>query len=685
GRSRLLRRAVRHLLLLFATSRNTSVLKDTMPEQETITLTSTPNAGAPPVAFTIPRQLGSVRLVREIGRGGMGVVWLGQDDLLSRDVAVKLLLNAVAGKEDPGFVRFIEGARAAAAVRHPGLTTIHLAEMVANVPYLVMEYIDGPSLARILKSRGRLGLTPALAVLEMVTDALGALHEQGIIHQDIKPANVLLDLDGQAYLTDFGLTHARSALQSTDFAACVAGTPPYMAPEVFEGHITVRADVYALGIMAFELLCGELPYASTPAELHTQHRGTPLPVERLEQYSLDADLISVLERATHKDAMFRHKTARHFLRALHEACPKMPGPAVGARKLADLVTQCRHDTATETPRPDGEATPTSYYKTIAARAAAKRGDKTPSSTTNAVEDGSPPREARENRATLAFDIPCVRCQYNLRGLAAKGKCPECGEPIANSLRPERLLFADRRWLGRVLRGQTIILVSVGAFILGLAAYILISGLVPWRTGEEGLPAAFIVWECFGLLAALLLTVGAWLSVGAKHAGHLSPGQRIGSILARAATILFFLVVCLHETRYLAHEVKEELPAFNAICLAIKPFWLVLMLAAPIGVFIFLQGVARRVPNVRVARDMRIAAVLFGLWALVLLTFPLGVGDILPTVWVTIAYLVSFPLYFIGLAWVTWRARRMLQDVMRVLVPKGTALVENRPDSGTPRS
>lgn len=347
-----------------------------MGELETITLTRT-TAGIEPrtAEFVVPRQLGAVRLRREIGLGGMGVVWLGRDELLARDVAVKFLLNAIAGPDDPGFVRFIAGARAAGQARHAGLTTVHQADVVAGIPYLIMEYVDGPSLSQVRKRCGPLPLADVVAVLDTVADAVGALHERGIVHQDIKPGNVLLNAEGQAFVTDFGLTHVHTARTGAAPDENAAGTPPYMAPEMLAGVVSARSDVYALAVMTFELLCGELPYAGTLTRLREQHSNAPLPIQRLEQCGVGSDLIDVLERAAHKDAVFRHKTAHHFLRAVRDTCPEWPGPAIAARRLATLVARCR-----TTPDADGAhaseisecRTPTSYYDTLSARAAAKR-------------------------------------------------------------------------------------------------------------------------------------------------------------------------------------------------------------------------------------------------------------------------------------------------------------------------
>src|SRR5262249_35823688 len=161
----------------------------------------------------------------------------------SREVAVKFLLNAVDA-DDPGFQAFLVGARAAAAVRHLGLTAIHHADVVEDIPYLVMEYVAGPSAAELLAAHGALPLAPALALMLQVTDAVAELHEHGIVHRDIKPSNVLIDSNGRAYVTDFGLTCLRR-----DGDSRVAGTPAYMAPEMFHGQVSPRSDVFALGVM----------------------------------------------------------------------------------------------------------------------------------------------------------------------------------------------------------------------------------------------------------------------------------------------------------------------------------------------------------------------------------------------------------------------------------------------------
>ncbi len=342
---------------------------------ETVVLSRSTDPGAAGPAAVIPRQLGSVRLVRQIGEGGMGVVWLGHDDMLGRDVAVKFLLSAVASMDDPGAATFIEGARAAAAVRHPGLILVYQADLISGVPYLVMEYVAGPTLGQVLKQTGAMGVPPTLAVLDAVSTAIGALHDQGIIHRDIKPANLLLDADAKIYVTDFGLACARptaAAGGAGPGSGGVAGTPPYMAPEMFDGAVSVRSDVYALGIMAFELLTDALPFPGSLDEIRQAHKSTPLPIEPLQQHQIDPALIEVIERATHKNILFRYKSARHFLQALREAQPNAGIWTRGGRDLSVLVAKCLGAPAGGQAPGSTTADAATYYDLIATKAKERR-------------------------------------------------------------------------------------------------------------------------------------------------------------------------------------------------------------------------------------------------------------------------------------------------------------------------
>lgn len=284
------------------------------------------------------RELGPVRLLREIGRGATGVVFLGHHTVLGRDVAVKFLLQGGAAAEGSGIGRLVEEARAAAAVRHPHLTQIFHADVDRGVPYLVMEYVRGPTLRQLLESTGFLTVPVAAAVMADVAAAVAELHGNQVIHRDIKPTNVLLDVDGHVFVTDFGLavrrTHASGAAAQGEFA----GTPAYMAPEMFEGRVSPRTDVYAMGVTAFQLLTGATPFSGTFEELHEQHLRKPLPAENLREKGVADAVVEVLERSTHKQPMFRYKTAPDFARALRQAAGcEAPQVARARKELCDLI------------------------------------------------------------------------------------------------------------------------------------------------------------------------------------------------------------------------------------------------------------------------------------------------------------------------------------------------------------
>jgi len=203
---------------------------------------------------------GRYRLDQRIGAGGMGEVWRATDLVLGRIVAVKVVLAKLL--DDPEFVRrFLVEARAMASVKHPGVVAIHDFHGDEAGAYLVMEYVEGESLAAALGRLGRLNPIAAMNLVAQAADALQAVHERGIVHRDVKPANLLVRADGTVALTDFGIALAAGGTQLTQ-AGAVLGTPSYLAPEQVLGQpATPRSDVYALGVVAFECLAGRRPFA----------------------------------------------------------------------------------------------------------------------------------------------------------------------------------------------------------------------------------------------------------------------------------------------------------------------------------------------------------------------------------------------------------------------------------------
>ena len=322
-----------------------------------VTLTWEGTCDAPVGEINIPRQLGNVRLGEELGRGGMGVVFKGWDEVLRREVAVKFLLGAAPQEGDPHFEQFLTGARAEAAVRHLNIVPVYSAGLVDAAPYVVMDYIDGPTLREVGHRHGALSPAVALKVMWDIAGAVAALHEQGFVHRDLKPANVLFDRKGQLLVTDFGLAALRRRREGR---LARAGTPTYMGPEAFEGRALPQTDVYALGVMFYELLVGAPPFTGDRDELCAQHTDAQVPLAQLADCAPE-EVVEVIERALHKREVFRHKSAQHFERALRDAGATPDLLREGETELQVLITRTLARDARHSPTHPGEQTPSHTY------------------------------------------------------------------------------------------------------------------------------------------------------------------------------------------------------------------------------------------------------------------------------------------------------------------------------------
>jgi len=239
---------------------------------------------------------GRYQLVGELGRGGMGVVHRAHDTLLGRTVAVKMITDEV--RQFPGVVdALLDEARALASLAHPHLVALYDAQHSARATFLVMELVEGTSLAGLLDRRGALPIALACEKAAQVADALAYCHARGVVHRDVKPANVLVGMDGVAKLADFGLARSLAALAMR--STRIRGTPGYMAPEQFVGtQIGAATDVYSLAVTVYELVTNRLPFEEGEVSFHHVHT-TPEPPSRWRAEvppQLDALLLECLAK-----------------------------------------------------------------------------------------------------------------------------------------------------------------------------------------------------------------------------------------------------------------------------------------------------------------------------------------------------------------------------------------------------
>jgi hypothetical protein len=256
---------------------------------------------------------GRYSLDRELGRGGMGIVFLARDVALERPVAIKLLPPVLAGVA--GFKeRFLREARMAAALSHPHIVPIHAVEQVDDLVFFVMEYVPGESLGARVRRDGPLGASEGTRILREIAWALGHAHGRGVIHRDIKPDNILLEAGtGRVLVTDLGIAHAEGSVVSG-----AAGTPHYVAPELLAGGTpSVGSDLYALGVTAWVLFTGRRPFEGMDgAALLAQQSATSTPPLSTAAPRLPSALASAIDRALARDPAVRWPSADEFARAL---------------------------------------------------------------------------------------------------------------------------------------------------------------------------------------------------------------------------------------------------------------------------------------------------------------------------------------------------------------------------------
>jgi len=275
-------------------------------------------------------QLGNYRLVRLLGRSGFANVYLGEHLYLKRLATIKVLRTALSDKEKR---RFLEGARLLAKLSHPQI--VHVLEfevtqrsvilqnkrIVENIPFLIMDFVPGNNLRTVYTAGSTLTLDTVVKYMKQTASPLQYAHDRGIIHRDIKPENLFLNKQQQVLLSDFGLA-LFAPLPGLLSLQDRAGTAAYAAPEQLRGKPVFASDQYALGIIAYEWLCGHQPFAGDDVAVIWQHISVPPPPIRQEKPSISAAVEDVILQALAKDPQQRFPGVIAFAQALENASQK---------------------------------------------------------------------------------------------------------------------------------------------------------------------------------------------------------------------------------------------------------------------------------------------------------------------------------------------------------------------------
>ncbi|MBI2565948.1 MAG: protein kinase [Candidatus Schekmanbacteria bacterium] len=290
-------------------------------------------------------------VLRPLGHGGMGSVFLAREEALDRLVAIKVVGPGIK-RDEAASARFQREARAMATVEHSGVARLYSYGYAGEHPYLVMEFVEGESLADRLRRLGRFAPAEALGLLRQIVEALAAAWEKGIVHRDMKPANVLIDGKGRVRVVDFGLAKnaAESAQSLITTAGLVVGTPEYLSPEQALGEeVDFRSDLYSVGLILYEMLVGERPFRATPGmAVLRQHLLTPLPriCDRIP--SCPPATASLCDWLTSKEPQGRPSSHAELLRRIDAAAAALAGEP--ALSVTDAPT-CLPENPTSVPRP----------------------------------------------------------------------------------------------------------------------------------------------------------------------------------------------------------------------------------------------------------------------------------------------------------------------------------------------
>jgi len=286
--------------------------------------------------------LGKYRIVSLLGSGGFGTVYLAEDTWIDKKVAIK-----VPHRQNIDFGELLREPRLLASVNHPNIVAITTAERQEGLFFIVMEYVAGETLENVIAVEGALGIPRALDYTVQICNAVDHAHRQGVIHRDLRPANVLISEADVAKVADFGTSRF---LEIAAHGTTVIGSPPYMAPEQFQGKAVFASDLYSLGVTMYQMLTGVLPYEPpAPSDLDRLMRGDLVSPPRLKNPAIPKRLSDIVLRAMAPELTARYQRASDLLEEVLALGPQpVRRPAPPREELEDAG-------AAAAPRPAGEA------------------------------------------------------------------------------------------------------------------------------------------------------------------------------------------------------------------------------------------------------------------------------------------------------------------------------------------
>lgn len=332
--------------------------------------------------------IGKYRIVAPLGSGGFGAVYLAEDTWIDKKVALK-----VPHRQNLDFSELLREPRLLASLSHPNVVTVLTAEKQDNVFFIVMEYVPGDTLEQIIERDGALDLPRALDYTCQICNAMDHAHRQGVIHRDLRPGNVLVTEQGMVKVADFGTSRF---LEIAAHGTTVIGSPPYMAPEQFQGKAVFSSDIYSLGVSMYQMLTGSLPYSTpAPGDLDRLFKGELTTPPRSRNQKIPKGISDIVMKAMAPEIPARYQRASDLLDAVLTARAR---PSLPSRRPPPSATDAGATRRPWRPAPLDRATASENVDDIHARLKA--------------------REAPQNRF-------CWHCRKALHARA--DTCPFCGE------------------------------------------------------------------------------------------------------------------------------------------------------------------------------------------------------------------------------------------------------------------